>query len=175
MRQWGLTVTANKQMLKWWNMNVYANLFSNTYKGLYNDGTENFPVKINVTGFMGNMTNSFSFAQTWTAELSGWFTNRISEGLLVGGDMGAMNVALAKQVLKKNGTIKIGVRDIFRTQNFNGYSRYADVDVSVLNDRKKDNRQYVISLTYKFGKNNAPARRRTGGASEEQNRVKSGE
>ena len=174
MSQWGLTVTANKQILKWWNMNVYGNLFSNTYKGLYNDGSENFPVQINVTGFMGNMTNSFSFADTWTAELSGWFTNRISEGLLVGGDMGAMNVALAKQILKKNGTVKIGVRDIFRTQNFNGYSRYADVDVDILNNRRKDNRQFVISFTYKFGKSNAPARRRTGGASDEQSRIKSG-
>jgi outer membrane receptor protein involved in Fe transport len=176
MRQWGLTVTASKQILKWWNMNIYGNLFSNTYKGLYNDGTENFPIQINVTGFMGNMTNSFSFAKTWTAELSGWFTNRISEGLLVGGNMGAMNMALAKQILKKNGTIKIGVRDIFRTQNFSGYSRYADVDIDILNDRRKDNRQYVISFTYKFGKNNiAPARRRTGGSADEQSRIRSGE
>lgn len=175
MKQWGVTITANKQIVKWWSVNVYANMFSNTYKGLYNDGMVNYPVKLHVTGLMGNMSNSFSFAETWTAELSGWYTNRISEGLLVGGNMGALNIALAKQVLKKNATIKIGMRDIFRTQNFSGYSRYADVDITVLNNRKKDNRQYVISLTYKFGKSNiAPARRRTGGASDEQNRIKSG-
>ncbi len=156
-------------------MNVYFNFFDNRYKGLYNDGNENFPIQVKATGLMSNMTSSFTFAETWTAELSGWYTNRISEGLLIGGNMGALNIALAKQVFNKNGTIKIGVRDIFRTQNFNGYSRYADVDLSVHNDRRKDNRQFLVSFTYKFGKNNiAPARRR-GGASEEQNRVKSGD
>lgn len=175
MRQWGFTVTANKQILNWWNANIYANFFNNAYNGTYIDGNQNFPITLNVTGFMGNMTHSFSFAKTWTAELSGWFTNRISEGLLIGGDMGALNMALAKQVLQKNGTIKIGVRDIFRTQNFNGYSRYADVDVDILNDRRMDNRQFQISFTYKFGKNNiAPARRRTGGSDDEQGRIKSG-
>lgn len=174
MKQWGLTITANKQIVKWWNVNIYANMFSNSYKGLYNDGAANYPIQLKVTGFMSNMTNSFSFAKTWTAELSGWYTNRISEGLLVGGKMGALNMAVAKQVLKKNGTIKIGVRDIFATQNFSGYSRYADVDITVANNRKKDNRQFVVSFTYKFGKNIAPARRRTGGANDEQNRIKSG-
>ncbi len=175
MRQWGLTVTANRQIVKWWNVNLYANLFSNSYKGVYSDGADNFPITLNATGVMGNMTNSFNFAKTWTAELSGWYTNRISEGLLIGGNMGALNFALAKQILRKNGTVKIGVRDIFRTQNFSGYSRYADVDVSILNDRRQDNRQFLISFTYKFGKNNiAPERRRTGGSGDEQGRIKSG-
>lgn len=175
MKQWGFTVTANKQIVKWWTVNIYANVFSNTYRGLYNDGAANFPIKLNASGFMGNMTNSFNFAQTWTAEVSGWFTNRVSEGLLIGGNMGALNMAIAKQILKKNGTIKIGVRDIFRTQNFNGYSRYADVDVDIVNNQRQDNRQFVVSVSYKFGKNNiAPARRRTGGSSDEQDRIKSG-
>ncbi|MFT3702297.1 MAG: TonB-dependent receptor [Agriterribacter sp.] len=175
MRQWGVTITANKQLLKWWSTNVYFNLFDNKYNGLYNDGTKDYPIKINVGGFMTNMTNSFSFADTWSAELSGWYTNRLSEGLIIGRKMWALNMALAKQVLKKNGTIKIGVRDIFRTQNFSGYSRYANVDLDVYNDRRKDNRQFVISFTYKFGKNSiAPERRRSGGSNEEQNRIKSG-
>lgn len=175
MKQWGVTVTANKQIVKWWSINVYANLFSNNYSGLYYDGAANYPIKLHVTGLMSNMTNSFSFAKTWTAELSGWYTNRISEGLLVGGDMGALNMAIAKQILKKNATIKLGVRDIFRTQNFNGYSRYADVDITVMNNQRMDNRQFVVSFTYKFGKSNIGSeRRRTGGASDEQNRIKSG-
>ncbi|MBO9618853.1 MAG: TonB-dependent receptor [Niabella sp.] len=174
-RQWGLSVSANKQLKKWWNLNVYTNVFNNRYDGLYNNGTQNIPVTLNVAGFSGNLSSSFSFAKTWTTELSGWYTSSASEGLLVGGRMGAMNIDLAKQILKKNGTIKIGVRDLFRTQNFSGYSRYADVDIDVRNDRRKDARQYNISFTYKFGKNNiAPARRRTGGAGDEQSRVKSG-
>ncbi len=174
MRQWGVTVTANKQILKWWNANIYANVFSNSFKGSYMHGSNNVPITLTVAGFMGNMTNSFSFGKTWTAEVSGWFTNRISEGLLIGGNMGALNMAVAKQVFKKNGTIKVGIRDIFRTQNFNGYSRYADVDVDIFNNRRMDNRQVNISFTYKFGKSSvAPARNRRGSADDEQGRIKS--
>jgi hypothetical protein len=89
--------------------------------------------------------------------------------------MGAVNMGISKQIFEKKATVKLGVRDIFRTSNFSGYSRYADVDLDVLNNRRKDNRIYSISFTYKFGKNNlAPERRRSGGAAEEQSRIKSG-
>ena len=175
LRQFGVSVSANRQLVKWWNLNVYAGVFANNYNGLYNDGIENTPVNITVTNFDGNLTNSFNFAGTWTAELSGWFNSNPSDGLLIGRPMGAVNAALSKQIWEKKGTIKIGVRDIFRTTNFSGYSRYADVDLDITNDRRRDNRQFNISFTYKFGKKDiAPARRRSGGSSEEQSRVKSG-
>jgi hypothetical protein len=175
MQQLGLSVSANKQLVKWWNLNVYAGVFNNNYKGLYNDGLENTAVRVNVTNFSGNLTNSFTFAKTWTAEFSGWFNSSPSEGLLVGGAMGAMDVALSKQLFKKKATVKAGIRDLLRTSNFTGYSRYADVDFNLLNDRRKDSRQISLSFTYKFGRNDvAPARQRRSGAGEEQNRVTSG-
>ncbi|MCF3110123.1 TonB-dependent receptor [Niabella sp. CC-SYL272] len=174
-KQWGFSVSANKQLFKWWNLSLYSGVFNNQYKGLYTDGTKNVPVTLNVNNVDANMTNSFTFAKTWTAELGGWYSSSPSEGLLIAHSMGAMNIALAKQLFNKNGSLKIGVRDLLRTSNFSGYSRYADVDLSVANDRRRDNRQYNISFTYKFGKGNIkPARRRTGGADDEQNRVKSG-
>lgn len=175
MKQWGLTLSVNKQILKWWMANAYANTYINKYSGVYNNGLENLPVEVNITGFLGNMSNNFSFAKTWVAELSGWYAYKLSEGLLIGQSLGALNVGLAKEILNKKGTVKMGVRDIFRTNNFKGITRYADVDIDILVDRKKDNRQYNISFIYKFGKNGlSPARRRTGSAGEEQNRVKSG-
>lgn len=174
MRQWGVTVNVNKQIVKWWNMNLFLNGMNNNYNGLYNDGKNNIPVKINLNALMTNMSNSFSFAKTWTAEVSGWYTTGFGEGLIIGRPMGSMNAAIAKKILKDNGTIKLGVRDIFRSNNFSGYSRYADVDIDLLNDRKLDNRQLNISFTYKFGNNKiAPSRRRTGSADDEQGRIKS--
>ena len=174
MQQFGFSMTANRKLTQWWNLNVYAGVFNNQYTGLYNDGIENLPVKILVTGFTGNLSNSFTFAKTWTAEISGWFNSNPSEGLLIARSMGAMNIGLSKQLWKKKATVKVGLRDILRTANFKGYSRYADVDLNVFNDRRMDNRQFSISFSYKFGKNNIdPARRRSGGASEEQSRVKS--
>ena len=174
-QQWGLSVSANKRLLKWWNMNVYTGVFNNRYQGLYNDGVKNTPVEINVAMFTANLSNSFSFAKVYTAEISGWYNSNPSDGLIIGRSMGAVNAALAMQVLKKQGTVKIGIRDIFRTSNFSGYSKYADVDLTVANDRRRDSRQVSISFSYKFGKQNiAPARRRTGGAGDEQSRVGNG-
>lgn len=175
MRQWGITITANKQVKKWWMANVYANLYNNKYNGIYNNGSVNIPVEVNVTGFMGNMSNTFTFAKTWMAELSGWYAYRLSEGLLIGTSMGSLNMAVAKQILNKKGTIKAGVRDIFRTSNFNGFTRYADVNIDIRNSRKMDNPVFNVSFVYKFGKNGiSQARNRTGSAGEEQNRIKSG-
>jgi outer membrane receptor protein involved in Fe transport len=175
MRQLGLSVSANKQLANWWTVNIYAGVFNNRYSGIYNDGTENIPVKVNVTSFSGNLSNSFSFAQTWTGEISGWFNSSVPEGLIVARPMGAMNLALSKQIMKKRATVKLGVRDLLRTTNFRGASRYADIDLDVTINRQRDNRQYSLSFTYKFGKSNiAPERRRSGGANEEQSRIKSG-
>lgn len=175
MRQIGLSASFNKQLTSWWSVNVYSGVFSNNYKGLYTDGNMNTPVSIDVVRFDGNLSHSFTFAKTWNAELSGWYNSNPSEGLIIGRSIGAVNMGISKKVLKNNGTIKFGVRDLFRTSNFRGYSRYADVDLEIFNDRRKDNRIYSISFSYKFGKNNiAPERRRRSGAAEEQSRIKSG-
>ncbi len=169
MQQLGLAVMANFQVKKWWSVNIYTNVFNNHYKGLY----ELVPVDIQFTSFMGNMTNSFAMGKGWNAEVSGWYRSKSAEGLLVANPMWAVNSAISKQILKKKGTVKLGVRDIFFTQQFSGYARYADVDVDIAS--KRDSRQFNLSFTYRFGKTNiAPARRKTGGASDEQNRVNTG-
>ena len=174
-RQFGFSVSVNRQLAPWWNLSLYSGIFNNRYSGLYNDGKENIPVQITVNNLDANLTNSFTFAKTWGAELSGWFNSNPAEGLLVANPMGAMNAALSKQIMKKKATVKIGIRDILRTSNFSGYSRYADVDLDIVSDNRKDNRQFNISFIYKFGKNNiAPERSRNSGSSEEQSRVKSG-
>ncbi|MBS1576313.1 MAG: TonB-dependent receptor [Bacteroidetes bacterium] len=169
MKQWGIAVMVNKPVTKWWNVNLYTNLYNNHYSGRYN----NDPVDIQFTSFMANINNSFILGKGWSAEISGWYRSKAAEGLLIANPMGALNSGLSKQVMKKKGTIKIGVRDIFHTQQFSGYVKYSDVDVNIIS--KRDSRQFNVSFVYRFGKTNiAPARRRSGGADDEQSRVKSG-
>jgi iron complex outermembrane recepter protein len=169
MKQWGVSLMANIPVRKWWNANIYTNVFHNSYKGLYN----NDPVEIGFTSFLGNITNAFTLGKGWNAEISGWYRSKAAEGILVARAMGAMNSAITKQMLKGKGTLKFGMRDILWTQKFNGYAKYSDVDVTI--SSRRDSRQFNMSFTYRFGKKNiAPARRKTGGADDEQNRVKSG-
>ncbi|MCW3109726.1 MAG: TonB-denpendent receptor [Segetibacter sp.] len=169
MKQIGVAVTANFPIAKWWNTNLYANVFNNHYAGIY----QNDPVDVSITSFMTNVTNSFTMGKGWSAEVSGWYRTKGVEGLLVINPIGAVNSAISKQVLKKKGTFKLGIRDIFYTQNFSGYAKYSDVDVTIAG--KRDSRQFNLSFTYRFGKTSIPSeRRKTGGANDEQNRVKSG-
>jgi len=169
MKQFGVSVTANVPVRKWWNINLYTNVFNNHYKGIY--GAD--PIDVQVTSLMGNMTNSFTMSKGWSAEVSGWFRSKGAEGLLIAGNMGAINSAISKQILKKKGTIKVGVNDILNTQQFHGYAKYSVVDVKV--DTYRTSRQFNLNFIYRFGKTNIPSeRRKTGGAGDEQNRVKSG-
>lgn len=169
MKQWGISVMANITITKWWSANIYTNVFNNDYKGLYN----NDPIQVKFTSFLGNMTNTFTLGKGWNAELSGWYRSKAAEGILVANDMGAMNAAITKQLFDKKATLKVGVRDILWTQQFSGYAKYSDINVDI--SSRRDSRQFNISFNYRFGKKNiAPARRKTGGADDEQNRVKSG-
>ena len=173
MKQIGLATSANFPLTKWWRLNLYGNVFNNHYKGLYNDGINNYPLSQSITAFTGNLTSMVSFAKHWSYELSGWYASRNNEGLIVINPMGAVNTALSRQLFNKKATLKIGVRDVFATQQFGGYARYAIVDTDIKNIR--DSRRFNITFTYRFGKqNNAPDRRRSSSSDEEKSRVNSG-
>jgi outer membrane receptor protein involved in Fe transport len=169
MKQLGISLMANVPVKKWWNSNVYVNVFNNHYSGLYNFE----PIDVQFTSLMANMTNSFTFGKGWGGEISGWFRTKAAEGLLIANNMGAMNAAISKQMFNKKGSLKLGIRDVFYTQKFSGYAKYSDVDVTIASQR--DSRQVNLSFSYRFGKSNiAPERKRKSSATDETNRVNSG-
>ncbi len=86
--------------------------------------------------------------------------------------MGGMNIGLSKQVMQSKGTIKVSVNDVFYTQQFRGYSRYQNVDVTI--HQVRDSRIFNVSFSYRFGKGKpVQSQRRKGSAGDEQNRVQS--
>ena len=85
--------------------------------------------------------------------------------------MGVMNFAVAKSILKNKGTVKINFRDFLDIQQFNGYAKYQNIDVTIHN--QWDNRVVNVSFTYRFSKGKVESRQRQNSAEEEQNRVKS--
>ena len=169
MKQLGIALMARIPVKNWFSSNVYVNVYNSRYKGVYQAD----PIDIQFTTLMANITNTFTFGDGWSAELSGWFRTKASEGILVANQMGALNTAISKQIMNKKGTIKLGVRDIFRTQMFSGYAKYSDVDVNI--DSRRDSRQLNLSFSYRFGKKNiAPERKRRSSSADEQSRVNSG-
>ena len=167
---YGLAVSANFPVTKFFSTNVYTNVVHDNYKGNLNGDYLNVS---NVT-FFSNVSNQFKFKNGWSAELSGWYRSKGIEGQIVINPMWRMDAGVAKQVLKNKGTVKLSVRDIFQSQNFSGYVKYQDIDVYIKNTR--DSRAASLTFSYRFGKPiKNQQRRKTGGASEEQNRVKTGD
>ena len=169
-KQIGLAVTANKSITKWWSGNIYANVYNNHFKGLVN----NEQISIGVTAFMAQLQHQFKLGKGWAAELSGFYRSKGLEGVIYIKPIAQVNAGVSKQVLKNKGSIRLNVRDIFAGGVFKGYSKYGTVDATFKN--VNDSRAVSLTFTYRFnkGKLKAGSSKKAGGASDEQNRVKSG-
>ncbi|GAA4329101.1 outer membrane beta-barrel protein [Flaviaesturariibacter amylovorans] len=166
----GISVNAQVPVRKWWTAMLYTNFNYNKFSGRLNqDGAL---INMEATNLTTNINNQFNFGKGWTAELSGWYRTRGVEGQLVIMPMGAMQAGFGKTVLKGKGTLKANMRDIFFTNKVKGEIDFDGTEARFFQTR--DTRQASVSFTWRFGKpiKDGRERRRSGGASEEQNRVK---
>lgn len=170
-RNIGVSITAPIPVTKWWNVNLFTNIYNNHYEGTY----ENRPLDISYTSFMVNMTQTFTLKQGFTLEMTGFYRARGVDQLTISEPMYMISFGGQKQVLKGKGTVRLNLRDPFWLQRFKGRTQYDIVDNKVQN--RWDNRQVTATFTYRFGKNgqqNPPPRRRNSAAQDEQNRVGQG-
>ena len=167
-KQFGLAISANKSITKWWSYNVYANVFNNHFKGVVN----NEPISIGITSFMVQMQHQFKFNKGWNAEVSGFYRSKGLEGVIYIQPIKQFNAGVSKQILKNKGSLRLSVRDIFAGGVFKGSSKYGTVDAQFRD--VNDSRAGSLTFTYRFnkGKLKAGSNKRNGGASDEQNRVK---
>ncbi|MEP7079347.1 MAG: TonB-dependent receptor [Ginsengibacter sp.] len=164
----GMAVSANFPVASFWNANLYGNVNYDTYSGQLNGGM----LKVNGVSYFLNVGNQLKFKKGWSGELSGWYRSGGLEGQLISNPMWRIDAGIAKQVLKKKGSLKLSVRDIFLSQQFSGAVKYQDIDLNIKNIR--DSRMVTLTFSYRFGKPMKEQRRKSGGAGDEQSRVKSG-
>ena len=168
-RQYGITVTTMVPVKKWLKINLYANFSNNRFQGFINNSTVDLQSNLLTT----NINAQMSLGKGWNAELSGFYRTKGLEGVLVIGGLGAVNGGISKSVLNNKGTVKLGFRDIFSTQQFKGYAEYSYIDTRFV--QKRDSRQASLSFNWRFGNEKIAApKRKAGGASDEQSRVKTG-
>lgn len=173
----GLAVSTPVKIAKWWNVNLYGNVYRNHYQGTYisveNNQSDVVDLDLSYTSFSLNVNNSFTIGKGWTAELSGWYNYKNVQQLSLNYPMGQMNIGLAKNnLLKGKASLRINARDPFGWQKYSGLTRYGNVDISIHN--RWDNRQYGINFTYRFGKQQRQNNRRRSATEEEQQRVGAG-
>ena len=168
----GLAVSYNASVTKWWTTSVFFNVNNNHYEGIVN----NEPLDVRMTTFMGNSSQQFKFAKTWTAEINGFYRSTAQEtGMFLIRPMGVVSFGFSKQILKSKGTLKLNVVDPFYIQRAKVDIQFSNIDAYVVN--KWDNRRVGLTFTYRFskGKTDQPQRRRSSSAQEEQNRVSGGQ
>ena len=166
----GIAVSVQLTVRKWWTAILYGNLNYNQFSGvLYGQN-----INVGAATFLGNMNNQFHFEKGWGAEISGFYRSSGVDGQVLVNPMGQVSTAVSKQILKDKGTLKLGLRDIFYTQQVSGYINFQETEASFLNAR--DTRQLSLSFSYRFGKpiKGSQQNRKAGGASDEESRVKVG-
>ncbi|MFI5151763.1 MAG: TonB-dependent receptor domain-containing protein [Chitinophagales bacterium] len=166
----GLSFSYSKQWNNWWNLSLSGNVSNNHYTGIVN----NAYLDVSMTSFEVNLTTQFKFKKGWSAEANGFYNSKaLWSGLIVAEPMENISFAVAKQILKDKGTLKLNLRDPFYIMHFSGYTKFSNIDFNVLNHW--DNRRIGLTFTYRFGKTaNAGPQRKRGGSSEEQGRVGAG-
>jgi len=173
----GIAVSSPVKFAKWWNSNLYANVYRNHYIGTYISNETGQPVVVDLdlafTSFTVNINNNFTIGKGWSAELSGWYRYKTIEQLSLSYPMGQINIGLAKNnLLKGKGSLRLNARDPFNFQHYKGLTKYGTVDIDIKN--RWDNRQYGVNFTYRFGKPQGQVRRRSSATEEEQQRVGAG-
>jgi len=176
MENWGIAISAPVKVSKWWNVNLYGNLFRNHYIGTYisneNGVQEVFDLDIAFNSFTFNINNSFTIGKGWTGELSGFYRYRAVHNLSLSEPMGQANIGLAKNnLLKGKGSLRLIARDPFNWQVFRGLTKYGNVDINIKN--RWDNRQFGASFTYRFGKQQSQQKKKAS-LEEESQRVGAG-
>lgn len=170
-QQFGIAVSAAGQIRKWWNGNIYANLYNNRFKGIVNGDY----VSLGATTAQFNVSNQFKFGKTWGAELSGYYRTPSVEGVFRINGFGMMNMGISKQIMKGKGMLRLSARDVLYSQKINGSIKYSNVDAAF--QQFRDSRQIALGFSYRFSKGkmgNGP-KRKTGGADDEKSRVKTGD
>jgi outer membrane receptor protein involved in Fe transport len=167
----GISVTAPVPVTKWWNLNLFTNVYRNHYKGTYSLGVRDTAIDLAYTSFNANMTSTFTIRQGFSVEVSGFYRAKGVDQLNINEPMYQMSLAGQKNIMKGKGTVRLNIRDPFAWQRYRGYTQYGNVDVRIYN--RFDARNITATFTYRFGKisqQNQP-RRRSSSTQDEQNRV----
>ncbi|RYZ30003.1 MAG: TonB-dependent receptor, partial [Chitinophagaceae bacterium] len=167
MSQFGLAVSINNNLAKWWTNNLNINVFRNNYTGVI----DNTPIDFAATRLMINGTQQFKLSKTLTGELNGGYRSAGLEGVYRIQSMGTLAAGFSQQLFNNKGSIRLTVRDIFYTMKAKATINYGNVDARL--SEVRETRVVSIGFSYRFSKGKIPAqkKRAAGSANEEQDRI----
>ncbi len=165
MQNIGATISAQLSPTKWWSVTAQGTF---THKRFEGELWKNY--KATITQFNLNINNQFRFKKGWAAELSGFYISKNQNDIQeILDPTGQVSAGLSKQIMKNKATLRLTVRDIFYTQDMEGWTYFEQVIEYFRLVR--DSRVATISFTWRFGQAMKQTVKRNNGADDEINRV----
>lgn len=161
----GASVGTQINAKKWW---FFTTQLLYNYKKLSGFVWNNFESDVHQVNF--SMNNQFKLGKIYTAELSGFYTGRARNDLQeILYPISQVVIAAARPVLKKKGTLKLSVRDIFHKNGMEGLTDFERSKEYFW--LKRDSRVATLTFSYRFGKPFKTIKRNNGSAADEIQRV----
>lgn len=151
---YGLSVAYNQAVLSFWTLTTQLDVQHKKMKGFVWK-----PLEASITQFTLSVNNQIKLAKKWSMEASGYFISRSQADIQeVVEPTGQVGLGVSRQMFKNKGSLKLNVRDIFYTQDMEGFTIFNHATEYFRLQR--DTRLVNLAFTYRFGKAvKTPARR----------------
>lgn len=164
---WNLAVSMPVPIAKWWEMQNNVSMYHNNYTGSY-QGQE---LDVQQLSTSINHMNTFKLPANLSAELSAFYRSPMILGNMKVNSLYSVNAGLQFSFWKRNGSLKLGVNDLFRTLVFSGKSIIGKNSIRL--EGRRESRRINLTFNYSFGnKDSKPVGRKRGASSDEQDRIK---
>jgi len=164
-----LNVSLPVTITKWWSTTNDLSVFQRKYNTPDLMGT---PFESKKITFFLNTAQTFTLSPSVNAELSFNYQSPQIYGTYTARPIYSTNLGISKSFLDNKANLKLGINDIFNTQQIKIRSTVPMQDYQLY--QKQESRVFRLTFTYNFGSNTIKAiRERINGSSGEQQRAKS--
>lgn len=166
-RNVGTNINHSYQPWSYWTSINNVLIYQNHYFGAFNkEVIDNKGWSLN---YQSN--NSFKLPKAWQLEVNGQYLSPESDGVYRRKAMGSVSVGVQKKLMKENLTLKLSGNDVFKTMR---YRTASEVGAVRMNQHfNLDSRTFILSATFKIGKD-FTKERRSDPETDEMKRVRGG-
>jgi iron complex outermembrane receptor protein len=128
-------------------------------------------IDLNAFSVNANLNQTFRLGSGWSGEMTAFYNSpAILQGTYKSKSIWSLDAAVQKAVFRKNGSVSMGVSDIFRSLKYSATSNFAGQNVFARGG--SETRLFKVSLTYRLGSATIKgARQRKVGTEEEGRRT----
>ena len=167
-KTFGITLGFPWKIFSWWRMQNNITYVRQNVRGFYNEE----PIELSIGNIFVNISNSYKISETWSAELSGFYTSEGFFGTARYDALYAVNSGISKKLGKNGGTLKFTVQDMFDSNEFRWGIDNRELDLQTQNNLDFSAPTFLLTYSRSFGnKKLKSSRDRKTGAEEERQRV----